>query len=207
MGRSRPFWQHFYPKLQDVFPEQLSSVSEEEFYLAINHVTPSLVRVEADELTYNLHVMVRFEIELDVIEGRIQVEDLPEVWNAKMQEYLGVTPGDDAEGVLQDVHWSFGAFGYFPTYTLGNLYAAMLFQQAKKDIADLERSLSQGNFLPLKKWLNDRFHRWGRQYTTNDLIQRVTGQSLTPEPFIQDLERKFGNLYQFSTNTSPDTSP
>ena len=155
----------------------------------------------------SLHIMVRFEFELDVIEGRVQVEDLPEVWNTKMQEYLGVTPGDDAEGVLQDVHWSFGAFGYFPTYMLGNLYAAMLLHQAKEDIADLERNIGQGNFLPLKKWLNDRVHRWGRQYTANDLIQRVTGKPLTPEPFIQDLERKFGNLYQFSTITSPETSP
>ena len=207
VGRSRAFWQYCYPKLQEVFPEQLNSISEEEFYLAINRVTPSLVRVEADELTYNLHIMVRFEIELDVIEGRIHVEDLPDVWNAKMQEYLGVTPADDAEGVLQDVHWSFGAFGYFPTYTLGNLYAAMLFQQAKKDIIDLDRNIGQGNVLPLKQWLNDRVHRWGKHYTANDLIQRVTGQPLTPEPFIQDLEQKFGNLYQFPTNTSPETSP
>ena len=207
VGRSRPFWQYFYPKLQEIFPAQLSAVSEDEFYLAINHVTPSLIRVEADELTYNLHIMVRFEIELDVIEGRVQVEELPEVWNAKMQEYLGITPPNDAEGVLQDVHWSFGAFGYFPTYTLGNLYAAMLFHQAKKDIADLEQHMSQGNFLPLKNWLNDRVHQWGRRYSANELIQRVTNQALTPEPFIQDLEQKFGNLYQFPTAFSPETSP
>ncbi len=203
VGRSRPFWQYFYPKLQETFPAQLSAVSEDEFYLAINHVTPSLIRVEADELTYNLHIMVRFEIELDVIEGRVQVEELPEVWNAKMQEYLGITPPNDAEGVLQDVHWSFGAFGYFPTYTLGNLYAAMLFHQAKKDIADLEQNMSQGNFLSLKNWLNERVHQWGRRYSANELIQRVTNQALTPEPFIQDLEQKFGNLYQFPTAFSP----
>ncbi len=206
VGRSRPFWQYFYPKLQEIFPAQLSTVSEDEFYFAINYVTPSLIRVEADELTYNLHIMVRFEIELEVIEGRVQVEELPELWNAKIQEYLGITPSNDAEGVLQDVHWSFGAFGYFPTYTLGNLYAAMLFHQAKKDMADLEQNISQGNFLPLKNWLNDRVHQWGRQYSAKGLIQRVTSQALTPEPFIQDLEQKFGNLYQFSTTSSPKPS-
>jgi carboxypeptidase Taq len=163
--------------------------------------------VEADELTYNLHIMVRFEIELDVIEGRLQVEDLPEVWNAKMKDYLGIVPPSDAEGVLQDVHWSFGAFGYFPTYTLGNLYAAMLFQQAQKDLPHLGQAMSQGNLLPLKDWLNDRVHRWGRQYTAAELIQRVTGHALTPEPFIRDLEQKFGNLYQFSTTFSSSPSP
>ena len=199
VGRSRAFWKYFYPKLQETFPEQLSMVEPEEFYLAINRVEPSFIRVEADELTYNLHIMVRFEIELEVIEGRVYVDDLPELWNAKMEEYLGITPTSDAEGVLQDVHWSFGAFGYFPTYTLGNLYAAMLFHQAKKDVADLEQQIGEGNFLPLKNWLNDRVHRWGRQYSANELIQRITGQTLTPKPFIQDLEEKFSNLYQFPT--------
>ena len=138
-------------------------------------------------------------IELEIIEGRVQIDELPEIGNAKIQEYLGITPSNDAEGVLQDVHWSFGAFGYFPTYTLGNLYAAMLFHQAKKDMADLEKNIGQGNFLPLKNWLNDRVYQWGRQYSAKELIQRVTGQALTPGPFIQDLEEKFGNLYQFPT--------
>jgi carboxypeptidase Taq len=144
--------------------------------------------------------MVRFEIELEVIEGRVQVDELPEIWNAKIQEYLGLTPSNDAEGVLQDVHWSFGAFGYFPTYTLGNLYAAMLFHQAKKEIADLQQNIGQGNFLPLKNWLNDRVHQWGRQFTASELLLRVTGQTITSEPFIQDLEDKFGNLYKFPTH-------
>ncbi len=199
VGRSQAFWKYFYPKLQEAFPEQLGTVQAEEFYLAINQVAPSLIRVEADELTYNLHIMVRFEIELEVIEGRVYVDDLPELWNAKMEEYLGMTPTSDAEGVLQDVHWSFGAFGYFPTYTLGNLYAAMLFHQAKKDVENLEQQIGEGNFLPLKNWLNDRVHQWGRQYSANELIQRITGQTLTPQPFIQDLEEKFSNLYQFPT--------
>lgn len=203
VGRSRAFWQFFYPKLQEVFPTQLGTVPVDEFYLAINQVAPSLIRVEADELTYNLHIMVRFEIELEVIEGRVQVDELPELWNAKIEEYLGITPSNDAEGVLQDVHWSFGAFGYFPTYTLGNLYAAMLFHQAKTEIPDLAKNIGEGDFLPLKNWLHDRVHQWGRQYSAKDLIQRVTGQTLTSEPFIQDLEEKFGNLYKFSTTSSP----
>ncbi len=202
VGRSQSFWTYFYPQLQELFPDQLQAVSQEEFYLAINRVAPSFIRVEADELTYNLHIMVRFEIELDVIEGRIHVEDLPEVWNTKMQDYLGVVPPDDAQGVLQDVHWSFGAFGYFPTYTLGNLYAAMLFEQAQKEMADLEQQISQGNLLPLKTWLNNRVHRWGRQFSAKDLLRQITGQTLTSEPFIQDLEEKFSNLYQFPTSFS-----
>ncbi len=206
VGRSRAFWQYFYPKLQEVFPTQLREVRAEDFYLAINRVTPSLIRVEADELTYNLHIMVRFEIELEIIEGRLHVDDLPEIWNAKIQDYLGITPSSDAEGVLQDVHWSFGAFGYFPTYTLGNLYAAMLFRQAHKDLPDLEQAIGQGNLLPLKGWLNEKVHRWGRQYTAADLLTRITGQPLTPEPFIQDLNRKFGTLYQFPTTVPPSSS-
>ncbi|MGD9852549.1 MAG: carboxypeptidase M32 [Nitrospirales bacterium] len=202
VGRSRAFWQYFYPKLQDLFPDQLGSVQEADFYLAINQVTPSLIRVEADELTYNLHIMVRFEIELDVIEGRLAVEDLPEAWNAKMKDYLGIVPTSDAEGVLQDVHWSFGAFGYFPTYTLGNLYAAMFYRQAKTDLPDLETNIAKGNLLPLKDWVTDRVHRWGRQYTSAELIQRVTGSALTPAPFLEQLTEKFSNLYQLPATPS-----
>ena len=124
------------------------------------------------------------------------MEDLPEVWNAKMKDYLGIVPSSDAEGVLQDVHWSLGAFGYFPTYTLGNLYAAMLFQQVNSDLPNLEKNMAEGNFIPLKSWLNDRVHRWGRQYPAAQLIERVTGTTLTPAPFIAALKKKFGALYQ-----------
>ena len=201
VGRSLAFWEYFYPKLQDMFPSQLGATGIEEFYLAINRVTPSLIRVEADELTYNLHIMVRFEIELDMIEERVEVDELPELWNAKMQEYLGIVPTSDAEGILQDVHWSFGAFGYFPTYTLGNLYAAMLFDQASQDLPTLHQDIGQGNLLPLKKWLNDQVHRWGRQYSAANLIHKVTGKNLTPDPFIQSLEKKMGDLYHFSAKT------
>ncbi len=199
VGRSREFWEYGYPKLQDVFPQQLDGVALDEFYVAINRVQPSYIRVEADELTYNLHIMVRFEIEIEIIEGRIHVDELPDIWNAKMQEYLGITPSSDKEGVLQDVHWSFGAFGYFPTYTLGNLYASMLFHQAKIDIPNLLGNIAEGNFMPLKQWLNDRIHQWGRHYSANELIQRVTNNVLTSKSFIQDLEEKFSKLYQFPT--------
>ncbi len=201
VGRSQPFWQHIFPLAQEFFPGQLGGVSFEEFYLAINHVEPSLIRVEADELTYNLHVMVRFEIELDLIEGRIQVEDLPAIWNEKMQDYLGMTPDTDSNGVLQDVHWSFGAFGYFPTYTLGNLYASMFYEQAKQEIANLETEISNGQLLQLKTWLNQSIHRWGRQFTPDDLVRQVTGQSPSPEPFLNYLEEKFSTLYSFPLNS------
>ena len=198
VGRSRPFWQHFFPQAQEQFPEQLGQIGFEEFYLAINQAFPSLIRVEADELTYNLHIMVRFEIELALIEGQIQAEDLPAIWNEKIQEYLGITPDSDANGVLQDVHWSFGAFGYFPTYTLGNLYAVMFYEQAQKELPSLEQEITAGHLLPLKDWLNQKIHRWGRQYPPDELVQRVTGQSPTPEPFLQYLEHKFSRLYGFS---------
>lgn len=198
VGRSWEFWLFFYPKIQQLFPEQLGAVSLNDFFLAINTVVPSCIRVEADELTYNLHIMLRFEIELELIEGRGSAEELPDMWNAKMEEYLGIRPRNDAEGVLQDVHWSLGAFGYFPTYTLGNLYAAMLFQQALTDLPDLEARMAEGQLLPLKQWLNDRVHRWGRYYSASDLIKTITGRALTPEPFIQALRKKFGALYRLS---------
>ncbi|MFB3114514.1 MAG: carboxypeptidase M32, partial [Nitrospirales bacterium] len=197
VGRSRAFWEYFFPLLKDRFPNQLSGINVDTFYGAINTVKPSLIRVEADEVTYNLHIMVRFEIELDVIEKRVGVEDLPDLWRTKMKEYLGVVPERDADGVLQDVHWSFGAFGYFPTYTLGNLYAAMLFKQAGTDLPSLETDIAQGNLMPLKQWLNHHIHRHGRQFTSKELIQRATGQTLSAEPFLQSLRDKMQEVYGF----------
>ncbi|RMH32303.1 MAG: carboxypeptidase M32 [Nitrospirae bacterium] len=195
VGRSRPFWRHFYPRLQTYFPDQLKAVSLDEFYAVMNRVCPSLIRVEADELTYNLHIMLRFELERDLLKGEIPVEELPAVWNQKMDDYLGIRPQKDSEGVLQDVHWSMGAFGYFPTYTLGNLYAAMLYEQACREIPDWNEHVVHGDLLPLKAWLNRHVHRWGRQYPAHDLIQRITGQSPTPGPFLRYLTKKFGDLY------------
>ncbi len=196
VGRSRAFWRCFYPTLQQAFPDQLDDVTQERFYAAINRVQPSLIRVEADELTYNLHIMLRFEIEQDVIEGRVRVEDLPEVWNQKMSSYLGITPERDADGVLQDVHWSLGAFGYFPTYTIGNLYAAQFYQQAHREIPDFDAQIARGELAALTQWLNQKIHRWGRTFTADQLAERVTGHTLTPEPFLSYLHNKFGELYQ-----------
>ena len=155
-----------------------------------------MIRVEADELTYNLHIMLRFEIEQDVIEGRTRVEDLPSVWNEKVKTYLGLVPPSDAEGVLQDVHWSFGAFGYFPTYTLGNLYAAQLYEQVQKEVQNLDAEIEAGRLTVLTKWLNQKIHRWGRMFTAEHLMQRVTGRPLSPEPFLLHLEKKYGELYR-----------
>lgn len=196
VGRSRPFWRCFYPLLQQTFPQQLSNVSPDRFYAAINRVTPSLIRVEADELTYNLHIMLRVEIEQPLIEGKVQAEDLPELWREKMRDYLGVVPERDAEGVLQDVHWSMGAFGYFPTYTLGNLYSVQFYEQAKQEIPQLEEDVAAGHLLPLRRWLEQKIHRWGRMFTPDHLARRVTGSSVTPEPFLRYLETKYGEIYR-----------
>ena len=196
VGRSRAFWRFFYPILQQTFHQQLREVDAEQFYAAINCVKPSLIRVEADELTYNLHIMLRFEIEQDLIEGKTQPDDLPAIWNRKMEDYLGILPPSDAEGVLQDVHWSFGAFGYFPTYTLGNLYSVQFFEQAKLEIPHLEDEIATGQLLVLRRWLEQKIHRWGRMFTPDHLAQRVTGKPLTPEPFLTYVENKYGELYK-----------
>lgn len=199
VGRSRAFWRFFYPILQATFHHQLRGMDVEQFYAAINSVKPSLIRVEADELTYNLHIMLRFEIEQDLIEGRAQPADLPGIWNEKMKEYLGVFPTNDAEGVLQDVHWSFGSFGYFPTYTLGNLYAVQFYEQARLEIPHLEDEIAAGQLMVLRRWLEQKIHRWGRMFTPEQLAQRVTGKGLDPEPFLSYVERKYSELYRLET--------
>ncbi len=196
VGRSRPFWRFFYPILQQTFHDQLRGVGIDQFYAAINRVKPSLIRVEADELTYNLHIMLRFEIEQGLIEGKTQSEDLPAIWNRKMEEYLGIVPPSDAEGVLQDVHWSFGAFGYFPTYTLGNLYSVQFFDQATREMPHLDDEIAAGQLMGLRRWLEQKIHRWGRMFTPAHLAERVTGSRLSPEPFLNYAEKKYGELYQ-----------
>ena len=196
VGRSRPFWRCFYPMLQQVFPEQLGDVGLDRFYGVINRVRPSLIRVEADELTYNLHIMLRFEIEQDLLEGRTAVEDLPDVWNERMKSYLGIVPERDADGVLQDVHWSLGAIAYFPTYTLGNLYAVQFYDQAMMELPSLDSEIEAGRLTVLTRWLNQKIHRWGRTFTADQLVLRVTGKPLSPEPFLTYLEKKFGELYR-----------
>jgi carboxypeptidase Taq len=174
----------------------LRDVDPERFYTVMNRVKPSLIRVEADELTYNLHIMLRFEIEQDLIEGRTKPEELPEIWDKKMKEYLGIVPSLDAEGVLQDVHWSMGAFGYFPTYMLGNLYAVQFYEQAKLELPHIEDEIATGQLMVLRRWLAQKIHRWGRMFTADHLAQRVTGVSLSPEPFLRYIERKYGELYR-----------
>ncbi len=199
VGRSRAFWTHFFPKLVAIFPENLKGVDFETFYTAVNGVRPSLIRVESDEVTYNLHIMLRFEIERLIFEEGLPVEELPAVWNEKMESYLGIRPETDADGVLQDVHWSGGAFGYFPTYTLGNLYAAQFFNQAKQDMPDLTDKISAGDLLPLKTWLNEKIHRLGRQYSSEQMVRRVCGEAPNPDYFTDYLEEKFSKIYRFSS--------
>jgi len=195
VGRSRPFWQRYYPQCQAVFREALSDVPLDEFYGAINAVSPSLIRVEADEVMYNLHIIVRFEMERDLIEGRLAVKDVPAAWNAKMTDLLGITPTNDAEGCLQDIHWSMGAFGYFPTYALGNLYAAQFFAAARRDLPNLMQDFSQGKFGGLLGWLRTNIHQHGQRYRAGELVERVTGSPLSIEPFLSYVRAKFSPVY------------
>lgn len=195
VGRSRAFWQYAYPRLLDTFPAQLRSVDLETFYRAVNRVSPSLIRVEADEVTYNLHTLLRFELEKSLIEGELKVKDLPEAWKAKMQTYLGLTPPTDADGVMQDIHWAGGSLGYFPSYTLGNILSVQLFaaaQRAHPDLADLFR---RGQFGTLLGWLREHVHRHGRKFLPKEILVRVTGSPLTPEPYLTYLQTKFGEIY------------
>jgi len=195
VGRSSAFWRYFYPKAQAAFPDALKDVSADRFLFAINDIRPSLIRTESDEATYNLHVLLRFEIETALLSGDLSVADLPGAWNEKMKMYLGVAPPDDARGCLQDVHWSHGAIGYFPTYTLGNLYSAQFFEQATKDIPDLDGQLSRGQFEPLIQWLRQNIHEHGQRYRANELVQRITGGPLKPDALLNHLKRKAAEYY------------
>ncbi|MBI5867140.1 MAG: carboxypeptidase M32 [candidate division Zixibacteria bacterium] len=197
VGRSRPFWTHFFPKAQKTFPEALGNVKADEFYWAINDVRPSLIRVEADEATYNLHILLRFEMERAFFSGGLSVDDIPGAWNEKFKSYFGLTPPNDKEGCLQDVHWSAGYIGYFPTYALGNLFAAQFFAKAQQDIPNMDAQFAKGDFSALKSWLRQNIHRHGRRYRSNILVERVTGQPLSSKPLIDYMTRKYGELYGF----------
>ncbi len=196
VGRSLPFWTYFYPNLRQIFPKALSDVSVEQFHRAVNSVQPSLIRIEADEATYNLHIVVRFELERDLIAGQLAVADLPDAWREKYRRYLGIEPTSDATGVLQDVHWSCALVGYFPTYTLGNLYAAQLFAKASRDIGDIEETMRRGEFEALTDWLRLNIHHHGRRYTAGELMERVTGQPVSSDAFLSYLRGKFQQLGQ-----------
>lgn len=197
VGRSRPFFTFFRPILSETFPE-LARADEESLYRATNRVEPSLIRVEADEVTYNLHIMLRFELEDGLINGRIEASDLPDRWREAMVRYVGVEPTDDAHGVLQDVHWSAGLFGYFPSYMLGNLYAAQLFATIRAEIPDLDRRIGRGDFAALLSWLRERVHRFGRIYEPKDLVKRVTGEDPDPSYFLRYIQAKYSEVYRLS---------
>jgi carboxypeptidase Taq len=195
VGRSRGFWQHYFPRLQSTFPEQLAGVSPEAFYRAINRSGPSLIRVEADEVTYNLHIILRYEIENELLAGRLSVADAPAAWNAKMEELFGLTPPDNRQGILQDVHWSIGIMGYFPTYSLGNILSVQLYEKAVADVPSIPGDIERGEFQPLLTWLRETVHRHGRKYLPEDLIQQATGSPLTVAPYVRYLKTKFGEIY------------
>lgn len=204
VGRSLPFWEGAFPELQAAFPAQLGGVDLATFHRAVNVARPSLVRTEADEVTYNLHVLVRFELETALLAGDLAVADLPLAWNERYRDYLGIEPANDVEGYLQDIHWSAGLFGYFPTYALGNLMSVQLYEAAERELGDLAALLRQGHFAPLLGWLRKNVHRHGSRYTPADLLQRATGSALDAGPYLRYLRGKFGQLYDLpATQTTP----
>ena len=195
VARGLSFWKHQYPRLQQAFPQQLAGVDLPHFYKGINQVKPSFIRTEADELTYHFHVMIRYELEKELIGGTLAVKDIPAFWNEQYKNWLGVIVENDRSGCLQDVHWSHGSFGYFPTYSLGSLYAAQFYRKAAQDMPQLEAQLAQGNTLPLLEWLRTNIHRHGRKYTSNELCTLVTGEPLNSAHFMDYVTRKYESIY------------
>lgn len=195
VGRGRHFWKYFYPKLEGYFPQQLAGVTCEAFYKAMNMVTPSLIRTEADEITYHFHVMIRYEIEKSLMSGDLQAEELDAAWNSLYEKYLDVSSSDDKHGVLQDVHWSHGMFGYFPTYSLGSFYAAQFYQQAQKEITGLEALIENGEMGNLLSWLREKIHRHGQRYRSEELCKHVTGEGLNFSYFLDYIRNKYASVY------------
>lgn len=195
VGRSRPFWDFFFRRFHDTFPETVDGANRETIYRAVNRVRPSLIRVEADEVTYNLHIMLRFRLENELLEEKIAVLDVPDAWNAAMHEYLGITPPTVADGALQDIHWSIGSIGYFPTYSLGTFFSVQLFDQARADIPDLYERFASGDFCTLLGWLRENVHRHGRKFTLDELAKRITGEPLQTRSYIRYLKDKYGEIY------------
>jgi carboxypeptidase Taq len=195
VGRSRAFWRHFFPQARQLFPEALGDVALDELHFAVNHVEPSLNRVCADEVTYNLHIVIRFEMEQALLAGDLKAADVPAAWNDAYRHALGIVPADDAEGCLQDGHWAAGMFGYFPTYTLGNIFAAQLFERAEGDLGRFDDAFADGDFSGLLGWLREKVHREGSRYSAAELIERVTGRPPDPQPLLRGLWRKYGELY------------
>ncbi len=197
VGRSKPFWKYFFPQAQRLFRSSLADVKLDDFYGAINNVTPSYIRVEADECTYNLHILLRFEIERALLTGDLKPADAADVWRENFKKYFGIEVDKDSNGVLQDVHWSAGLIGYFPTYTLGNLYSAMFFAKAKEDMPDLHDQFENGKFVNLREWLRDNIHIHGRRYRANALCEKVTGKPLDYKPLVEYMNKKYSEIYGF----------
>jgi carboxypeptidase Taq len=195
IGRSKEFWSFFYPSLQMLFPQYLSDVTVDDFYRGINKVEPSLIRVEADEATYNMHIMLRLEIEMGLMEGTMKVEDLPDIWNSKMEDYLGITPPNDATGVLQDVHWSGGMIGYFPTYALGNLASVQLWDKLVEENPNVYDEIAKGQFDTVLGWMRENVHQYGCKYEPQEIMLKATGSKITPEPYMAYLKTKYGEIY------------
>lgn len=196
IGRSEAFWSYFYPNVAAAFPEQLAGASVQTLYRAVNQVQPSLIRIEADELTYNLHIMLRYELEKSLITGDLHVADLPGAWADKMDDYLGITPFDDASGALQDVHWSGGDFGYFPTYSLGNIYAAQLEAALTRDIPDYKEAVRRGEFDIITHWMTQHVHRYGKMLEPAEIIRSATGEGINADYLTTYLENKYTDVYE-----------
>jgi carboxypeptidase Taq len=197
VGRSREFWEYFYPRLQQAFPDQLKPVSLDAFYCAINKVERSLIRVEADEVTYNLHVMLRFDLELQMLDGRLPIRDLPEAWRERLSSDVGIVPPDDRDGCMQDVHWYFGLIGgEFQGYTLGNIMSGQFYEAALRAHPEIPAEIRQGEFGTLHQWLKDNIYWHGSKLTAEEIVQRATGGPLSIEPYIRYLRTKYGDLYR-----------
>jgi len=192
VGRSLPFWRFYYPRLQQRFPEMLGGVDLDRFHAAINKSQPSLIRIEADEVTYGMHVILRFELEQDIINGRVELKDLPEIWNQKMHDYLGVDVPNDARGVLQDMHWSTGLIGYFSTYLLGTVMSVQIWEKMQEDVGDLDALMERGEFTPLREWLGEHIHAQGRKYPPQELMEKAVGSGIDAKPYLAYLKKKYG---------------
>ena len=195
VGRSLPFWKRYYPEMRRISPSQLADVELDEFYRGINRVKPSFIRVEADEVTYNLHIILRFELERMLVSGEMKVSELPDAWNKRMSELLGITPSNDAEGVLQDIHWSDGLVGYFSTYTLGNLYGAQFDSALRREIPDIDTQIESGEMSGILNWQRTNIHRHGRIFSAEELCRRATGENLSHKFFIKYLKEKYTEIY------------
>jgi carboxypeptidase Taq len=203
VGRSRPFWRHYFARLQELQPADLGGYDVDKWYREVNAVEPSLIRVEADETTYNLHIILRFELEQAMLDDAFPLEQLPEEWNRRIHDYLGIEVPDDTQGVLQDVHWSGGSIGYFPTYALGNLISAQIWERIVADLPDIDASIEAGEFAPLRDWLREHLHRYGRKFTPSETLERVAGTPrIDPEPYVRYLRGKLADIYGIPATTS-----